>query len=153
LADLPEESLGILFSDVTRLFWRRLEAAFAADGLDFTAGEARTLITVDDTPGLRQTQLAERLHIEPMTVTGFLDRLAARDLIERRPDPCDRRAKLIHPTEAGRAVLGQVRRASAEVRATLALGLAPQEVAELRRLARHVRANLAARPADAEVRP
>lgn len=149
MADLPEESLGILFSDVARLFWRRLEAAFAAEGLDFTAGEARTLITLCDSPGLRQTQLAERLHIEPMTVTGFLDRLAARDLIERRPDPCDRRAKLVHPTETGRTVIPRVRAAAAGVRATLATGLTPADVAELRRLTRHVRANLAAR-VDAE---
>lgn len=151
MADLAEESLGMLFSDIARLYWRRLEAAFAADGLDFTAGEARVLITLCDTPGLRQTQLAERLHIEPMTLTGFLDRLSDKDQIERRQDPCDRRAKLVHPTEIGRDNVARVRAAAARIRARLAVGLPAEDVAELRRLTRHVRANLAA-DVDGEAR-
>ena len=139
-----DESLGILFSDVTRLFWRRLEAKFADIGLDFTAGEARVLITLDDCPGLRQSQLAERLHIEPMTLVGFLDRLEGRGLVERTADPNDRRAKLVQPTTPGRAVGERVRVASAEARAGLVEGLAADEVAVLRRLLQRVRGNLVA---------
>ncbi len=152
MADPANESLGILFSDVTRLFWRRLETAFAADGLDFTSGEARVLITLDETPGLRQTRLADRLHIEPMTVTGFLDRLAAKGLIERRPDPDDRRAKLVHPTAAGRAEAARVRDASARVRDAMAVDLDTEEIDQLRRLLRRVRTNLAAETTP-EARP
>ncbi len=139
----PDEPLGILFSDVARLFWRRLEAAFADAGLDFTAGESRVLITLDDTPGLRQAQLAERLYIEPMTMTGFLDRLEAKGMVERSPCPSDRRAKLVHPTPAGAVVVGRIRAAAATVRAEMAIGSSEEERATLRRLLQQVRINLA----------
>jgi MarR family transcriptional regulator, transcriptional regulator for hemolysin len=137
-----EEPLGILFSDVARLFWRRLETALAEAGLDFTAGEMRVLTTIVDHCGLRQTVLAERLHIEPMTLVAHLDRLAARGLVERRPDREDRRAKLIHPTAAGRDMLARLREASAEVRSAPVAGLSGEEITELRRLLCHVRGNL-----------
>ncbi len=141
LEPLPE-SIGILVSDVARLFWRRLEAAFAADGLDFTAGEARVLVTVADWPGERQTRLAERLTLEPMTVTGHLDRLAARGLVERRPDPADRRAKLVEPTVTGRVLTERIRSASARVRAHMLTDVAPADEAALRTLLTRLRSAL-----------
>ena len=44
--DPAVESIGMLISDVARLYWRRLEARFTAEGLDFTASEARGLIKI-----------------------------------------------------------------------------------------------------------
>jgi DNA-binding MarR family transcriptional regulator len=43
-------------------------------------------------------EVAERLEVEPITVARILDRLAARDLVERRPDPRDRRCWGVHLT-------------------------------------------------------
>ena len=57
-----EESIPLLLSEVTRMFWRRLEGAMRADGLDFTAGEARALVHAFKAASLRQTSLAERMH-------------------------------------------------------------------------------------------
>jgi len=142
----PEEPLGILFSDVARLYWRRLETAIAAAGLDFTSAEMRVLITVIDHPGLRQAALAERLAIEPMTLCGHLDRLAAKALVERRPDPDDRRAKLVHATATGAPTLARLRAATEAVRAAPIAGLAADEVGALRDLLTRVRANLVAAP-------
>jgi len=141
-----EEPIGLLFSDVARLFWRRLEAALRAADLDFTAAEMRVLSTLIGHPGLRQAALAERLHIEPMTLVGHLDRLVAKDLVERRADPDDRRAKQIFPTPTGEATLARMREASATVRAAPMLGSTPEEIETLRRLLIRVRANLVALP-------
>lgn len=143
-----EESLGMLFSDVARLFWRRLEASLRAAELDFTAAEMRLLTTVVDQPGLRQTALAERLHIEPMTLVGHLDRLVAKDLVERRTDPDDRRAKLVFPTAAGEPTLERMRVASAAVRAVPMRGSTPREIETLRRVLRRIRADLMASSED-----
>ena len=139
-----QEPFGILFSDVARLYWRRLEAALATAGLDFTSAEMRVLITVVDHPGLRQTALAERLAIEPMTVCGHLDRLAAKGLIERRPDPDDRRAKLVHATADGAPTLARLREATTSVRAAPIADFTPEEITTLRDLLGRVRANLLA---------
>lgn len=143
MACICDDSLGILVSDVTRLFWRRLEATFAAEALDFTAGEARVLLTLVDLPGLKQNQLAERLHIEPMTLVGFLDRLALKGMVERTPDPNDRRAKLVNATAAGRDTAVRLRAASSAVKETMEAGLDPAETAILRRALLEMRGNLA----------
>src|SRR6478735_3305576 len=52
--------------------------------------------------GLKQSDLAEDLDIQPITLTRLVDRLCDNDLIERRPDPNDRRAKRLYLTPAAR---------------------------------------------------
>ncbi|MCE1235395.1 MAG: MarR family transcriptional regulator [Hyphomicrobiales bacterium] len=141
----PDEPLGILFSDVARLFWRRLEQAFAAAGHDMRSAELRVLMTVVDRPGERQSRLAEALFIEPMTLVGHLDRLEKKGFVERRPDPADRRAKRVHPTPAAAPALELLRAASAEVRAAQVARLADDEIPILRDLLQRVRAGLAGR--------
>lgn len=138
-----DEPLGILVSDVARLFWRRLEQAFARVGHDIGAAELRVLMTVVERPDERQSRLAEALFIEPMTLVGHLDRLERKGLIERLPDPCDRRAKRVHPTPAAGPVLETLRAASADVRAAQIARLDAAEVPILRDLLRRVRAGLA----------
>ena len=46
-------------------------------------------------------ELAERLKSDPSNVTGLIDRLEARGLVERRADPTDRRIKGLALTSAG----------------------------------------------------
>jgi DNA-binding MarR family transcriptional regulator len=87
-------------------FERRILVA----GLGLTAGEARTLIQVAAVNGSRQLDIACRMGLEPMTVSAFLDKLQARGLIERQPDPLDRRAKRIVLSEAADAKLKQLGR-------------------------------------------
>lgn len=144
MRDPSEEPLGSLFSDVARLFWRRLEAAWTAAGHDLGSAEVRVLMTIVEQPGLRQAQLAESLHIEPMTLVGHLDRLVGRGLAERRPDPADRRAKLVHPSPDAASLLEAMRAASSRVRTAQTAGFTAAEEAELRRLLQRVRGNLLA---------
>ena len=49
--------------------------------------------------------LAARMHLESSTVVGVVDRLALKDLVQRCPDPRDRRRISLVPTEKGRAIL------------------------------------------------
>ena len=65
--------------------------------------------------GSRQLDIASRMGLEPMTVSAFLDKLQARGLIERQPDPLDRRAKRIVLSEAADAKLKQIDREIYEV--------------------------------------
>ncbi|MCD7059972.1 MarR family transcriptional regulator [Pelagibacterium sp. HS1C4-1] len=52
---------------------------------------------------MRIGDLAERLVVERYNMTRLLDRVAGEGLVERRPDPTDRRGALAVITEAGRA--------------------------------------------------
>ncbi|HJV49411.1 MAG TPA: MarR family transcriptional regulator [Geothrix sp.] len=51
--------------------------------------------------------LAARMHLEPSTVTGVVDRLVAKDLVVRTPDPSDRRRISMEPTFKGQEILDQ----------------------------------------------
>ena len=55
--------------------------------------------------GLSQVDLAEVLELQPISLVRLLDRLVERGLLERRPDPKDRRANRLFLTGAGRTLV------------------------------------------------
>ena len=63
------------------------------------------LVRLDRNEGLKQSELAEMLDLQPITLTRLLDRLADNGLIERRADPNDRRANRLYLTPAARPLL------------------------------------------------
>ncbi len=106
---LPGSDLYFLLWDVARLWRQALERAVGSSGLTLTAGEVRTLANVAHYGGLRQTALAERMGIEPMTLSGFLEPLEKQGLVTRSVDPTDRRAKVIEATPAAFEVFERLR--------------------------------------------
>lgn len=60
--------------------------------LTMTPMQARALVFVSRCEGIRQVDLAEMLEIQPITLARLIDQLASDNLVERRPDPKDRRA-------------------------------------------------------------
>jgi len=134
---VDQESTAELLMGVARALHGSLVRALAR--YDVTPGQARALrVAMQDDP-VRLSVLAERLHIAPRSATEVVDALEARGLVERRPDPADRRAVGVRPTPEGRrlsALLGEARReASDDYLATLE----PGDRAELERILRHLR--------------
>ncbi len=121
--------LGFLLVEVARLYRARMDKAFEAAGLGLTAGEARTLAYVDRHPGLRQRALAVKMNVEPMTLVGFLDRLEAQELVIRRADPTDRRAKTVHLTPKAPPLVARILDAGKQMRLEILAGIGPQEQA------------------------
>ncbi|MEV6650998.1 MarR family transcriptional regulator [Streptomyces sp. NPDC051219] len=72
----------------------------AAGKHQLTGAQARVLGLLSLEP-LPMRRVAEKLKCEPSNVTGIIDRLETRGLVERRPDPADRRVKLAAPTAEG----------------------------------------------------
>ena len=68
-----------------------------------------------------QTELAALLDVGKVTLGGLVDRLESSKLVERRPDPADRRAKRIHLTAAAQRLLADMRIAG--FRGLLAVGM------------------------------
>ncbi len=60
--------------------------------LGVTRAQWRVLAKLRRTPGMRQVELADHLDMEAITLCRIVDRLAEAGLVERRPDPQDRRA-------------------------------------------------------------
>ena len=75
--------------------------AAAVAELDLAPAQARALHELDLDRPISMRELAERLKSDPSNVTGVIDRLEARGLVERRPDPTDRRIKGLALTPAG----------------------------------------------------
>ncbi|GAA0641288.1 MarR family transcriptional regulator [Streptomyces thermospinosisporus] len=90
-----------LIGSVVARYHEEYESAAAGHAL--TGAQARLLSLLSLEP-LPMRRLAQRLKCEPSNVTGIVDRLEARGLVERRPDPADRRVKLAVATEEGRRV-------------------------------------------------
>ncbi|MEU6701073.1 MarR family transcriptional regulator [Pseudonocardia sp. NPDC046786] len=92
-----------------------------------------------------QATIAQLLGLDRTVMTYLVDDLVKRDLVERRPDPADRRARQVLLTEAGRRLLAEVSARIAEVEDQL---LAPLDDVE-RPLFRDMIGRIArARPAD-----
>lgn len=73
------------------LFRAELQRAFSADGIDITPEEWALLMVLRERAPLSVGALAELTLRDRTTVTRFLDTLAAKGLVERKPDPADRR--------------------------------------------------------------
>lgn len=80
-----------------------------------------------DEPALTPGQLARRMALSQATVTGILDRLEDRGLIERRRDGLDRRRVLLYATAAGRGLAASAPAPLQERLAGRLAGLEPQE--------------------------
>lgn len=106
---IDTDSLGFLISDSLRVMRVAFDRRIADAGLGITPGEARVLLNVAAADGSRQLEIAARMGVEPMTVCTFLDKLQAQDLIERQPDPTDRRAKKIMLTEKADGMVDIIR--------------------------------------------
>lgn len=124
---LDPESFGFLVTDIARLLRADMDRRIAASGVELTPGEVRLLVQAARAGQVRQNVLAERIGVEAMTVSAYVDRLEARGLIERLPDPSDRRAKLIALTDAADAILDQIIVLGHETRQTASQGIAPQD--------------------------
>jgi DNA-binding MarR family transcriptional regulator len=102
--ELTREVLG-LFAAVNRRYAQESEAAAATHEL--TPLQAKALLATEEPVPMRH--IADRLYAEPSNVTAIIDRLVSRGLVERHPDPGDRRVKLVAATAHGRAVANDLR--------------------------------------------
>ncbi len=139
----PEESLGFLLADVSRLMRRAFSQRL--EGSTLTLAQARALVYVSRHEGVRQVELAELLEIQPITLARLIDQLAEAGLAERRPDPTDRRAYLIFPTPAAAGQLAAIDEVAAAIRADALRGLDRQQAALVMSALRTMRDNLAPR--------
>jgi DNA-binding MarR family transcriptional regulator len=106
MADDGTADLGDLLMRAARTLRRRWRGVLAP--WDLSPHQARALGVVGKRDGVRLTDLAEALHIAPRSATEVADGLQERGLIERTPDPGDRRAVILRPTDEGRRVRAEI---------------------------------------------
>ncbi len=139
---LESDTIGMLLTDVSRLLRGAFDRRINASDLDLTPGEARTLIQVALAGGIKQADIAVRLGIEPMTLSSYLDRLETLELVQRVPDPSDRRAKNVAITDAANPVLAAIRTEVRDLMEQVTAGLEPSAREMLRSSLQMLRDNL-----------
>lgn len=118
-----------LISDVGRLL--RTYADQKARHYGQTRAQWAVLVKLERYEGLKQSDLAEHLDIQPITLTRLVDRLCTNGLIERRPDPTDRRAKRLYLTPAARPLIDRINGHAEELAEMMLAGVDPAASAVL----------------------
>ena len=109
-------------------------ARLAEHGLRVRAYSVLSLAAGDTQP--TQRDLAEFLRLDPSQVVSLIDGLEDQGLVKRRPDPADRRSKVIVATKKGLTVAAAARRATRDAEDEALAGLTEQERDQLRALLR-----------------
>lgn len=135
-AELSDD-LSFLLARANALSVAAGNAAMAVHGLKVRSYSVLAMAAGDSHPS--QRELAAFLRLDPSQVVALVDDLQSRGLVERRPDPNDRRANVVIATPAGRALFAQAeasaRKAERELHEDLTEVERAQLLALLRRLA------------------
>jgi DNA-binding MarR family transcriptional regulator len=132
-----DESLSEAFWSVARQLRHTSQETLAP--WDINPSQLRALRVLSRRGGMRLSQLSDHLHIAARSTTEVIDALEARGLVERRPDPDDRRATLVALTGHGTSVLDAIRAARGTENERAFSGLSQADRAQLARILRKLR--------------
>jgi DNA-binding MarR family transcriptional regulator len=107
-----DETLAEAFWAVARELREVSQATLAP--WDISPSHLRALRVLKRHGVMRLSELSDRLHIAARSTTEVIDALESRGLVQRRPDPGDRRATLVEVTGHGARVLDAIRGTEAE---------------------------------------
>lgn len=137
MADARDESLSEAFWEVARRLRHASRESLAE--WDVAPSHARALGVLDRLGPLRLSELAERLRIAPRSTTEVVDGLEERGLVQRRPDPEDRRATYVSLTAEGQRVADAIQANRAATGDRILGSLSPTDRAHLARILRKLR--------------
>ena len=146
--EIPGRTLGFILNDVARLLRKRFEQRARAARLGLTRAQSSVLASLARQEGINQAALAQILEIEPITLARLIDRLQAAALVERRPDPGDRRARLLYLTASAYPLLERIFSLAAAVREDALAGVPETDRARLVEMLLTMKSNLLDRAAE-----
>jgi len=100
---IKAEQVGERYLAVHHRMYRTVNDTMSGCGLSMA--RTKVLLRLREQGPVRQSALAADFGLSPHSITDIVDGLERLGLAERRPDPTDRRAKLVAITEAGAACL------------------------------------------------
>lgn len=138
--DNLDRDLGFLVHDVARLMRKRFEQN--ARDLGLTRSQGQVLVYLAYNEGIHQGALAEKLDIEPITLTRILDRLEEAGLIERLLYRKDRRVRLLRLTAAAHPLIDEIVTIGALTRSEAMEGVTDEDRDRLLGILSRIKANL-----------
>lgn len=140
-------SLGFLISDTARVLRKRFDQRAREIGL--TRAQWQVLAYLKHNEGINQAGLADLLEIEPITLSRHIDKMEEAGWVTRRPDPDDKRVKLLFLSERAGEVLERMRAIARSLFEPALEGLSAERIEQLAESLQHIRAGLSARvPAE-----
>ncbi|MBX6752273.1 MAG: winged helix-turn-helix transcriptional regulator [Micromonosporaceae bacterium] len=128
--------LNFLLARANALALAAANTALAEHGLKPRSYSVLALAADDVLP--TQRELAEFLRLDPSQIVAIVDELEKRGLVERHPDPSDRRANVVVATEAGRALFARAQKSTRAVERALKAAVPPEERERLGELLRQL---------------
>jgi len=135
-----ERCLYFNLNALTRKVNRIWESEFRQTGL--SAPHAYVMRLVLSEPGISQKLLAEELHLDPSTVTRFVDALAERHLVRRDTSNSDRRSAAVFPTVEGKRLQKRLEKIGDNLFQTMRTRLGDKHFQELVTALREARSTL-----------
>ena len=135
-----ENSVGFWICQASHALQRAFNEELAPQGVTFRQAQVLGSLALEGR--LSQTDLAERMRIEPPTLVGILDRMERDGWIRRGSDKTDRRKKLIEATSAAKPVWTKIVAVAKRVRARATRGMTPSQLTQLKKLLTLVQTNL-----------
>jgi DNA-binding MarR family transcriptional regulator len=132
-----DETLFEAFRSVARQLRETSQETLAP--WDITPSQLRALRMLTRHGVMRLSSLSDHLRIAARSATEVVDGLETRGLVERRPDPGDRRATLVEVTEHGTSVLDAIRAVSGTAAERAFDRLSQADRAHLARILRKLR--------------
>jgi MarR family transcriptional regulator for hemolysin len=133
-------NFGFVLKDISRLYSLNFERHAAE--LNMTLVQCKVLSYLQRNEGISQVRLAFLTDTGPMTLGRILDRMEGDGLIERRPDPADRRARRLFLQAPALQVLREIWQHSDRARAKALAGLSAADRAQLMSLLERIHSNL-----------
>jgi MarR family transcriptional regulator for hemolysin len=121
----PHRDLAFIINDVGRLL--RTYADQEARRYGMTRAQWAVLRRLESNQGLKQSELADMLDLQPITLTRLVDRLCDSGLIERRADPNDRRAKRLFLTPEAQPLMQRLDILGQQLMESILTGLPPEK--------------------------
>jgi DNA-binding MarR family transcriptional regulator len=121
---------------------------FAALGLNLS--QASVLAYLQESGAMTQTRISERLGIGRAATGTVIDHLESRGLVERKPDPGDRRVWLVAVTQAGKDLAAKINEIDRVLRSELRVGITRTERQQLAKLLLRLQANISRALANGE---
>jgi MarR family transcriptional regulator for hemolysin len=136
----PAETLGLIINDISRLARKEFDRRVRELGL--TRAQWLFLWHVAQQPGCTQSDLAERLQMEKITIGRQAERLLRTGWIERRDHPQDGRAYHLYVARKAEGIIARLGHAATKLRADYLRGLPNARRAALIADLLHIKSNL-----------
>lgn len=129
---LPPITMDAVYAAPGYLFRRMQQIAVSifmeeCKAFDLTPVQYAALIAIHTHPGIDATRLSAVIAFDRSTLGSVIERLQAKDFVERKPAPEDKRIKLLYLTKQGAAILREIIPAVERAQARMLEPLKPTE--------------------------